>query len=354
MKKITYLLISFLFINCSKESSTLPVEDNFVRAADMSYLPLIESENTLYYNANSVVEDPLVTLKKAGCTTIRIRLWKNPIDSHCGYNEVLNFSQRIKQAGLKVWLCIHYSDTWADPGTQTTPQEWENLNYSELKTAFLNYTSMVVNEIKPDIVQIGNEVNNGFMWPKGNLYSNENQFIELINAATNRIKTEVPNTKILIHYAGIDANTVVFFNKLNTINYDYIGLSYYPIWHGKNIIDLKNRINNLGELFNKKVIVAETSYPFTLNYNDFTNNIVGLNNQLIPDFPATEQGQKDYLMAIKNTVKTSNYGMGFCYWGTEWVAFRGQQSTNGSPYENQSLWDFNNKVLPALSVFNKN
>jgi arabinogalactan endo-1,4-beta-galactosidase len=128
-------------------------------------------------------------------------LWKNPSDLHCGFNEVKTLSQRIKQAGMKVWLCIHYSDTWADPGSQTTPLEWQNLSFPNLKIAVQNYTSTVISEIKPDIVQIGNEINNGFMWPNGNLYSNENQFIELLNTASTTIRNLSPETKIMIHYA---------------------------------------------------------------------------------------------------------------------------------------------------------
>ena len=354
MKKIFYFLLIFIIASCSKESINNTIdEDNFIRAADMSYLPLIESENTIYYNSNNQPENALLTLKNAGCNTIRIRLWKNPSDSHSGFNEVKALSQRIKQAGMKVWLCIHYSDTWADPGSQTTPLEWQNLSFNDLKIAFQNYTSMVVGEIKPDIVQIGNEINNGFMWPNGNLFSNESQFIELLNIASTTIRNLSPETKIMLHYSGIDSNAVTFFDKISSVNYDYIGLSYYPIWHGIIINDVKLRIDNLGETFNKKVIIAETSYPFTLGYNDFTNNVLGLNSQIISNYPASLNGQKDFLIALKNSIKQSNNGVGFCYWGTEWIAFRGPTSTNGSSWENQSLWDFNNESVPAIQAFSK-
>lgn len=251
MKKIFYFLLIILIASCSKESINNTIEeDNFIRAADMSYLPLIESENTIYYNSNNQPENALLTLKNAGCNTVRIRLWKNPSNSHSGFNEVKTLSQRIKQAGMKVWLCIHYSDTWADPGSQTTPLEWQNLSFPDLKIAFQNYTSTVISEIKQDIVQIGNEINNGFMWPNGNLFSNESQFLELLNTASTTIRNVSTETKIMIHYAGIDSNAVTFFNKISSVNYDYIGLSYYPIWHGKIINDVKLRIDNLGETFN--------------------------------------------------------------------------------------------------------
>jgi arabinogalactan endo-1,4-beta-galactosidase len=155
----------------------------------------------------------------------------------------------------------------------------------------------------------------------------------------------------MLHYAGIGADASWFYNKMTTVNYDYIGLSYYPIWHGKNLEDVKSTISTLGQIHNKKVIIAETSYPFTLGFNDWTNNILGTTDQIIPLFSATPLGQKAYLLALKEKIKETQQGFGFCYWGTEWVAFRGNQSTNGSPWENQSLWDFNNRALPAMAAF---
>ena len=123
------------------------------------------------------------------------------------------------------------------------------------------------------------------------------------------------------------------------------------MWHGKVMADIKTTINTLGATYNKKVLIAETSYPFTFGYNDYTNNIIGSADQIISDYPATSLGQKNYLLALKSTVKSSSYGIGFAYWGTEWVSFKGNQATDGSSYENQALWDFNNKVLPAIEAF---
>ena len=158
----------------------------------------------------------------------------------------------------------------------------------------------------------------------------------------------------MIHYAGIGSGATWFFNKMSSINYDYIGLSYYPVWHGKNLSDLNTTITTLGQTHNKKVIIAETAYPFTLNWNDWTNNIVGQNDQLIPTYPASNDGQKNFILAIKNLVKQNSKGLGFCYWGAEWIAFRGPTATNGSSWENQALWDFNNNALPVMDAFSQN
>lgn len=356
MKKIAFILVSTLIISCSSgnssETQQPTPEDEFIRGADMSYLPLIESEGTIYKN-NGVAQDPIITLKNAGCNAIRMRLWQNPTDGHCGLTEVKAFALRVKQAGLKVWLTVHYSDTWADPGTQTKPVAWQSMDFTTLKNTVSSYTTQIMTEIQPDIFQIGNETNDGMLWPEGKLSVNESQYLQLVASASTAIRSQSTTTKIMLHHAGL-TGADYYFNKVHNIDYDYIGLSYYPIWHGKSLSTLQNTMNTLGQTHNKKVIIAETAYPFTFGYNDYTNNIIGLPEQLIPAFGATNSGQTGFLSAIKNGVSQSTHGIGFCYWGSEWVAFRGPTATNGSPWENQALWDFNNNSLPALSVFNAN
>jgi arabinogalactan endo-1,4-beta-galactosidase len=329
------------------------VEDNFIRAADVSYLPEIETSGVVFYN-NSKAEGMLTTLKNSGCNTIRIRLWKNPLNGHSGLAEVKALAKQVKQVGMKVWLSVHYSDTWADPGVQTTPEEWESLSFSDLKIAVSDYTVTIMTEINPDIIQIGNEINSGMLWPQGHLIKDEAQCLALLSVASYAIRSKAPNTKIMIHYAGVKAtDTDWFFNKMKSIDYDYIGLSYYPVWHGKDIQIVKSTIDALGIKYVKKVIIAETSYPFNLGYNDWTNNIVGLDSQLIRGFPATPEGQKNYMTAIKELIKVSKSGIGFAYWGGEWISFKGNESKEGSTFENQALYDFNNKSLPVMQVFNR-
>lgn len=353
MKKAFLLLYTITIFSCSSDNNSHePVVDDFIRGADMSYLPLIESEGTVYKH-NNQAEDAIITLKNAGCNTIRIRLWKNPSDGHSGLAEVKTFAQRVKQAGLKVWLTVHYSDTWADPGNQTKPVAWQSMDFNTLKTSVTDYTNQIMTEINPDIIQIGNETNDGMLWPEGKLSTNESQYLQLVTAATTAVRNKSTTTKIMLHFAGITGSDW-FFSKVAAIDYDYIGLSYYPIYHGKSLVDLQNTMNSLGQLYDKKVIIAETAYPFTFGYNDYTNNIIGLSSQIIPAYPATNDGQKQYLSALKNTVKQSTNGIGFCYWGSEWVAFRGPTATNGSSWENQALWDFTNNSLPVMDVFNSN
>jgi len=366
MKKVLILLSIFVllamqFACSSSDSPDTPVvvdppvvTDDFIRAADISFLPQIESAGVVLYN-NAKAEDMLTTLKNAGCNTIRIRLWKNPADGHSGLTEVKALAARVKQAGLKVWLTVHYSDTWADPGVQTTPEEWKNLSFADLKTAVATYTSTIITEINPDIIQIGNEINSGLLWPQGHLINQEAQCIDLLKTASATIRSKAPKTKIMIHYAGVKASdTDWFFGKVKSVDYDYIGLSYYPVWHGKDLAVVKSTIDALGSKFSKKVIIAETAYPFTLDYDDWTDNIVGNSDQLVPGYLATPEGQKNYMLAIKDLVKTSKSGIGFAYWGGEWISFKGDQAKNGSTFENQAFYDFSNKALPVLAVFNLN
>lgn len=369
MKKLFFLLILTL-ISCSSDDSNDNIgntaidnsnrnitniqlaPDREIRAADISFLPLIESEGTIYKHAG-VAQNAITTLKNAGCNTIRIRIWHAPADGHSGLAEVKALALRVKAAGLKVWITVHYSDTWADPGSQTKPATWNTLTFVNLKIAVADYTTLIMTEINPDIIQIGNETNDGMLWPEGKLSTNENQYLQLITAASAAVRAQSPRTKIMLHFAGITSSDW-YFNKVRNIDFDYIGMSYYPIFHGKVLADLQTKMNTLGNLYNKKVVIAETAYPFTLGYNDFTNNIVGLSSQLIPAYPATALGQKQFLLALKNTVRTSAKGIGFCYWGGEWVAFRGPTATNGSTYENQALWDFQNNSVQAMDAFTQN
>lgn len=357
MKFLGLLVIAAIQFSCSgdDDKGTIvaqpPADDTFIRASDISYLPEMEAVQTKFYN-NGKAEDMLTTLKNAGCNTVRIRLWKNPVNGRSGLAEVKALAQRSRNAGLRVWLTVHYSDHWADPGVQTTPEEWKSLSFNDLKAAVTTYTEKIIKEINPDIIQIGNEINSGLLWPQGNLISNEQQCIDLLKSASQVVRTKAPNTKIMIHYAGVQSGgTDWFFGKMNSIDYDYIGLSYYPIWHGKDLTEVASTIDALGEKYGKKVLIAETAYPFTLLYNDFTNNIVGSNDQLVPGYPATPAGQKAFVLAVRASVEASTHGQGFAYWGGEWVAFRGKQSAFGSTFENQALYSFDNNALSVMQAF---
>lgn len=362
MKKLIIPFLAFLLFSCSSESdSPTPTptptppsttEDSFIRAADMSFVPEIEAAS-VSFKYNNVAQDPLVTLKNAGVNYIRIRVWNNPSNGHSNLAEVKQLAGRVKTLGMKVWLTVHYSDSWADPAKQTKPAAWQSLSYSDLKSAVSTYTSQIMTEVNPDIIQIGNETNDGFLWPEGKLSTNEAQYLELTSTAITAVKNANSTTKIMLHYAGISNSADWYFSKVKNLNYDYIGISYYPVYHGTSLTDLKTKLTSLSQTYNKKIIIAETSYPFTLNWNDWTNNVVGQSNQLVAGYDASAAGQKSYISAIKSLVKSVPNGAGFCYWGGEWISFKGSQATNGSTWENQALWDFNNNALEGIQAFSK-
>jgi arabinogalactan endo-1,4-beta-galactosidase len=324
---------------------------DFISAVDISSYPEISGTSALFYDLHGSQKDFLSILKESGINTVRLRLWVNPAHEHSGFEEVKQFSQTLKAQGFKVWLTLHYSDTWADPGHQETPAQWQGISFDALKDSVYEYTQKVISEIQPDYVQTGNEINPGMLHPYGNISSNLQNFIGLLQVASSAVRQTSAQCKIVIHFAGIE-NSDWFFNQISAIDYDIIGLSYYPIWHGKSLNNLKTKMQQLSDLHNKKILIAETAYPFTLGWNDWTNNIVGTDSQLIqPEFPATPEGQQKFIKQVKQITLELDKGIGFCYWGAELIAWKGNQSTEASPWENQALFDFNNKALPVLQEF---
>lgn len=361
----TSLLFIFISCNSSEIKSELEEENEtsenentstensfFYNAVDFSYYPSIKKKGLTFYNRNSSARNALQILKENGVNTVRLRLWHTPKTEHASFNEVKEFSKELKRLKFKVWLTVHYSDSWADPGKQVPPKAWENISFTILKDSVYNYTSKIMTQIEPDIIQIGNEIDPGILLPFGDISKNRNQFLDILKQGITAVRNHNKETKIMIHKAE-SKNANWFFDIVKPLDYDLIGVSYYPKWHGKSLTDLKKQLQNLENSYNKEIILAETSYPFTLDWYDNTNNVIGDNSQIIyPDFPATLEGQKAYLQEIKSIVKSLKNSVGFGYWGAEWVAFEGKNApTTGSPWENQALFDFNLKATPALEVF---
>ena len=349
--KVPLLLLYLLLVGCDQKEKNTPLQpaEVDIHGADLSYLPSIRSSGITLYNRQNQGEDMLRTLQKAGANMIRLRLWKNPKSDGSDFQTVKALAQESKNLGLKVLLTVHYSDDWADPAKQTKPEAWKNCSISQLNDSINAYTKTIVSEIQPDYIQIGNEINNGLLWPEGSL-SNLATMKSFLKTAISAVRTANSTTKIMLHYAGME-NAVEFYNKFTDLDYDLIGLSYYPMWHGKELNNLQQTLTQLSTKFGKSTLIVETSYPFTLGWNDWTNNVIGLENQLLSEFPPTPQGQKQFLDKLKTIIQSAPKCLGFCYWGGEWVSFNGKQATNGSTWENQALWDFNNKALPILDDY---
>jgi arabinogalactan endo-1,4-beta-galactosidase len=167
-----YLIFLLTLVSCStNEENNSSVKNKIleIKGADVSFLPEIRQSGLIFYNQNNQPEDMLLTLKKSGVNAIRLRIWKNPSEANSSFETVKNLIAEIKSIGLKTIITVHYSDSWADPSKQTKPFQWQGLNFMQLKDSVYLYTKKIMNEINPEYIQLGNEINNGFLWPEGSI-----------------------------------------------------------------------------------------------------------------------------------------------------------------------------------------
>lgn len=332
------------------------------RGADLSFLPEIEQSGAKFYSGSTEI-DALTFMKNAGVNIIRLRLWHSPTTGHSNYSEIETFAQRIKAAGLNWWLNIQYSDTWADPANQSIPAAWQAASFTVLQDSVYNYTFKILSNLKaknilPAIVQIGNETNSGMLWDKGKVGgsfdTNWPNYAALVKKGADAVKAVDASVKIMLHFAGTIGADWFFNNVKNQgINYDIIGLSYYPFWHNRNLTELQTDLNALAAAHNKDIFIAETAYPFNTGWNDFTNNVIGAAAPLLSGYEATPAGQLKFLTDLRTVINKvpNNRGLGFCYWAPDWVAYRGATATNGSAWENLALFDFSSKAQEGWKAF---
>ena len=256
--------------------------------ADISFLPELEDKG-IKFSDKGIQKDAIQILKDHGFNYIRLRIFNSP-GRDSGYSPKKNFcdlehtkqmAKRIKVAGMKFLLDFHYSDYWADPGKQYKPDAWKNLNFSQLKDSVYQYTKNVIRELKaqgtaPDMVQVGNEINHGMMWPDGRI-SHPDSLAQLIITGTNAVKEISPKTIILLHIAlgGQNDESVFFINSVlqRGVDFDVIGESYYPKWHGT-LDDLRNNLTDLVNRYHKDVVVVEYS-QLKNEVNDIDFNLPG-------------------------------------------------------------------------------
>jgi beta-galactosidase len=241
--------------------------------ADISFLPELEAKGTKFSD-KGVEKDAIAILKDHGFNYIRLRIFNDPArDSgyspkkgFCDLNNTLLMAKRVKAAGMKLLLDFHYSDYWADPGKQFKPAAWRGLSFNETKKALYDYTRNVMQALKdqqtlPDMVQVGNEINHGIVWPDGNVQEID-QLAQLLNAGTAAVKSVNPATIMMLHVAlgGQNDETVFFVDNMlqRGVPFDVIGESYYPKWHGT-LEDLDYNLRDLIRRYNKDLIVVEYS-----------------------------------------------------------------------------------------------
>ena len=329
-----------------------------MKGVDLSMLKQVEDNAGLFYdNGNQI--DPIQEFNSKGINTVRIKIWHNPLLNYNDLESVLEIAERVKNADLDLLLDFHYSDTWADPSNQNKPAAWENLNFDTLCDSIEQYSRYVITKLKnqntlPKYVQIGNETDCGFLWPDGYVCGESNNDIQwnklrdLFMHAIEGVNTALDFEDSLKIISHVSSGGNWFFGNLleEDIPIDILAISYYPMWHGT-LADLNQNINMLATQFGKPVLVVETAYPFTLSWNDNTNNILGLETQLLDGYEASEEGQFSFLYDLISLVHDNDFGYGICYWAPDWIS----TSQFGSPWENQALFDFDGQLLDAVSVF---
>jgi arabinogalactan endo-1,4-beta-galactosidase len=256
--------------------------------ADISFLPQLEFRG-IKFSDNGVQKDALQILKDHKINYIRLRIFNDPAaDSgyspkkgFCDLEHTKQMAKRVKAAGMKFLLDFHYSDTWADPGKQFKPLAWKDLNFTELKQAIRAYTKDVLMALKaqgtlPDMVQVGNEINHGMIWPEGNA-KNMDTLTQFIKAGIAGVNDVDPSINIMLHIAcgGQNDESRYFLDNMlsHGVAFDVIGESYYPKWHGT-LDDLKNNLADLSGRYKQDIIVVEYT-EHKREVNDITFSLPG-------------------------------------------------------------------------------
>jgi arabinogalactan endo-1,4-beta-galactosidase len=298
----------------------------FANGSDPSWITQMEASNIPFFNGSGVQEDGLQVLQGVGINAIRLRVWVNPAGGWCNQADVVAKAVRAKNLGLRVLIDFHYSDTWADPGHQTKPAAWANDAIAQLKIDVANHTTAVLTALQaagvtPEWVQVGNETDNGMLWPDGEASTNMANFAALVTSGYNAVKSVFPNALVIVHVSnGFDDTLFRFvFDGLFKYGaqYDVIGMSLYPTssnWAMLNTECLAT-MNDMVATYGKPVMVVE----------------VGMD---VNSASACESFIADLITKVKSV--TGGNGLGVFYWEPEsynsWQGYTmGAFGSNGAP-----------------------
>lgn len=382
------------------EESTIFVEpvdgisDDFYRGMDASAVLALENSGVKYYNFDGKEQDVFMTLAQAGVNYIRLRVWNDPYDENGngyggGNNDVATASalgQRATKYGMKVCIDFHYSDFWADPKKQFVPKAWEGMDIDEKSDALYNFTLESLTQlldagVDVGMVQIGNEINNGM--------SGETDVAnvrKLLTAGSKAVREAAANSGkeilVAVHYTNIDdmkkLDTLLTGLQVKEIDYDIVGLSFYPYWHGT-IEDLKNAIIHIRDTYGKKVYVAENAYCYTAEDGDGSANSVEGTDDLAEGYSASVQGQANEVRDVCAAASEAG-AEGVFYWEGTWIPVGPADADNsdlwekygsgwassyasgydpkdagqyygGCSWDNQAMFDFTGHPLASLNVF---
>jgi arabinogalactan endo-1,4-beta-galactosidase len=361
--------------------------ESFIAGADLSLLKRNIDHGAVYHVDQVPIKDPVSFFYASGFTWARLRLFHTPTGHGAQCTDLpytLLLARQLVGAGYKFLLDIHYSDGWADPGKQVVPKAWEQYGFGKLQHSVYEYTKYVVEEFikvgaEPDMVQVGNEITPGMLWEHGRVAqghetnlvhwqreesSNNKEawfrFGRLLKAGIDGVHDATgKKTEIMIHVdrgGDIPTNRWFFDNLLaQGVEFDAIGESYYPFWHGMPE-DLAETLDFLGREYGKDLYLAEVAYPYKhheMYENALSGDQVGW-DRLTGEYPLSPDGQKRFLEHVLEIVRSASHGRGIFYWAPEWIPAPGIEDEADAPScWARALFDESGNALPALKVFKK-
>lgn len=391
-------------------STVANMTSDFIKGVDISEVIALEDSGASYYYLDGSSGDIFDILAGAGVNYVRIRIWNNPYDStspykgygagNCDLENAKVLGKRATDAGMKVFIDFHYSDFWADPAKQYSPKEWADYSLSERKTAVYNFTYDSLCELLDygvdiGIVQIGNETN-GSMCGLGGLYDGtwnlSTGVAELMQEgcwAVDNINASYGLTiQKALHFTDLLTNGEWYAEQCYKmgIDYDIFATSFYPMWHGSTS-DMTTVLTNIAKTYDKKVLVAETAYPYTYSdYDDTTNAVASSSAMNYSDYSVSVSGQAQALRDVFAGIAAVNstlpgYGLGAFYWAPEWIAVDSSTwgtygsgwatsvsgnyellyedtvseyttADEGTQWDNMTLFDSDGVAMSSLYVFN--
>lgn len=314
--------------------------------ADISFLAQAEAQGRVFMDGQTPLPG-LRVLKNHGYNWVRLRLFHTPSELPNDLTYTLAQAKAAKELGFRFLLNLHYSDTWADPEKQFLPKAWEGMTHEELVAAVRDYTHEVVATCceagaRPDMVQVGNEVVSGMLWPDGKLPGRWPEFAELLKAGAEGVESGVgsgPRPLVMIHIdrGGDLEGSRYFFDKCleHDVTFDVIGQSYYPWWHGS-LVELQRNLAFLADRYERDVVLVEVAYNWRpAEYPDGG-----------APFPETPEGQRLFLEEVHRALMATPKGRGAGVFWWEPAVHRGGLASRG-------MFDDQGRSLPVLTVFDR-